>query len=85
MKRPYDFKIPRVIYLKMQWMLKKKRFKALWSSIYEHILDDIADHIQRINRFNTNFFRLDSKINLKTTTDPPKELYCSPLRQERKT
>jgi hypothetical protein len=73
MKRPYGFKIPRAIYLKMQWMLKKKKFKALWNSIYEHIQDDIADHIQRINRFNTNFLRLDSKINLKTTTDPPKE------------
>ena len=78
MKRPYDFKIPRAIYLKIQWMLKKKKFKALWNSIYEHIQDDIADHIQRINRFNTNFLRLDSKINLKTTTDPPKERQKSP-------
>jgi len=57
----------------MQWMLKKKKFKALWNSIYEHIQDDIADHIQRINNLNTNFLRLDSKINLKTSTDPPKK------------
>ena len=73
LRRPADFRIPKVLWLKMQYLLKKKRFKELWGNIYEHILQDIADHILRIDNFLRTQLKKELEKSLKKSLDPPEK------------
>lgn len=73
MRRPKDFKIPKFLWLKLQYLLKKKQLKSLWPTIYEHILKDIADHLLRREKFLRTSLEEKYRKSLKTALDPPKK------------
>lgn len=72
MRKPQDFKHPRHLWLKQQYLIKKQKLKGFTKVLFEHLLGDIADHLLRKNKFLRTSLNLDAKNILKTTTDPPK-------------
>lgn len=72
MRRPKDFKVPKFLWLKMQYLIKKQKLKEFTKTIFEHLLGDIADHLLRRNKFLRTSQKESSESFLKTALDPPK-------------
>ena len=72
MRRPHGFKIPKILWLKIQYVINKKRFKDLAQTIYEHFLKDIADYTLRVYKYLRTSFEEGSKNIFKSSNDPPK-------------
>ena len=73
MRRPEDFEIPRKLWLKQQYLIKKQKFKDFTRTLYEHSLRDIADHLRCREKLERTSFERLIKNSFKTSKDPPKK------------
>ena len=71
MRKPNDFKHPRHLWLKQQYLIKKQRLKEFTRTLYEHLLEDIADHLLCRNKKTRTSYKESSKNNIKPSKDPP--------------
>ncbi len=72
MRMPEDFTVPKYLWLKMQYMLKKEKFKKFRASIYEHISRNFTDHLLHREKYLRVCLLNSSKNSLKASKDPPK-------------
>ena len=73
LRRPKDFEIPRKLWLKQQYLIKKQKFKEFTRVLYEHSLRDIADHLRCREKLERTSFERMIKNSFKTSKDPPKK------------
>ena len=72
MRKPQDFKHPRHLWLKQQYLIKKQKLKEFTRTLYEHLLEDIADHLLCRNKKIRTSQERSSKNVIKSSKDPPK-------------
>ena len=72
MRKPADFKHPRYLWLKQQYLIKKQKLKEFTGTLYEHLFGDIADHLLRRQKFLRSSFERIGKKTLNNSKDPPK-------------
>ncbi len=73
LRRPEDFEIPRKLWLKQQYLIKKQKFKEFTRTLYEHSLRDIADHLRCREKLERTSFERMIKNSFKASKDPPKK------------
>ena len=69
MRKPADFKHPKHLWLKQQYLIKKQKLKEFTRTLYEHLCGDIADHLLRRNKI----LRTSLEKKKKSGSDPPKK------------
>lgn len=72
MRKPQDFKHPRHLWLKQQYLIKKQRLKEFTRTLYEHLLGDIADHLLCRNKNIRTSQKRGGENFIKSSKDPPK-------------
>ena len=73
MRRPEDFEIPRKIWLKQQYLIKKQKLKEFTRTLYEHSLRDIADHLRCREKLERTSLEKELRKSFKSSKDPPKK------------
>ena len=69
MRKPADFKHPKHLWLKQQYLIKKQKLKEFTRTLYEHLCGDIADHLLRRHKI----IRTSLEKKKKFGSDPPKK------------
>ena len=69
MRKPEDFKHPKHLWLKQQYLIKKQKLKEVTRTLYEHLCGDIADHLLRRNKILRSSLEKKKKFG----SDPPKK------------
>jgi len=72
MRKPKDFKHPRHLWLKQQYLIKKQKLKEFTGTLYEHLLGDITDHLLCKKKEIRTSKEISSKNVFNSAKDPPK-------------
>ena len=78
MRKPKDFKHPRHLWLKQQYLIKKQKLKEFTRTLYEHLLGDIADHLLCKNKNIRTSQERSGKNVFNSAKDPPKSRKMPP-------